>query len=228
LNEIRNIKVTMRTLLNFAAIAALADAGFTIINEVDEECWFNENATYVNSCFDLYYWHCDKYEINADSSCIVRTMSDTSIATESEFITAAYWSFAKNTSWINETESNATDSSSFSSFGLLADITGKMGDFVNAAATKLNSEDYDEIHSRAANPDWVDPFEADCYQLDPSPVSIDIEQNEKINFFGGLCGFKIQITNSNEVASLPFNLLRDGASSLVAGAAILAGAAALF
>lgn len=88
-----------------ASLGSLALAGITIINESNNECWFNEGATFTGHCMDLYYWHCDTYNIAQDKSCIVRTFSDSMIKSSYiDNINAAYWVYAKKTSWMVKSE----------------------------------------------------------------------------------------------------------------------------
>jgi hypothetical protein len=187
----------MRTLFSLAATAVLANAGITIINETSNECWFNEGAVWNGECSDLYYWFCDDYSIEPESSCLVRVQSDTQIITESEYITAAYWIYAAETSWMKALEDETAEDSSSSSFDSFISDLGHAANFATFAATKLNVEG-DAPHERYI--EWVDPFEADCYELNTKPISYDIAQKEKLNYVSGLCGFKIQLTNSHEYA----------------------------
>jgi hypothetical protein len=111
----------MKSTIALALTGALANAGVTIINESSSECWFEENAKYLKSCFSLYFWHCDEYSIDPESSCVVRTFSDTQIDWDYEQVEVAYWAYGESNSWIQklngEDEESSSSSSSDSSSG---------------------------------------------------------------------------------------------------------------
>jgi len=224
----------MRTFISLAATAALASAGVTIIEETNNECWFGEGAEYLGECFDLFYWYCDEYNILPDSKCVIRTFSDSLTKAESKYLDAAYWNYAAVTSWmeaINAIDAAVEDEeSSFDSFK--ADVS-----FAEQTATRFQ----DDLETTEEEPtasytvvvnerpaDWVDPFEEGCYELNTRPISMDMDAPPKLNFVGGFCGFKIQFTNTHEYAKMPVRVLRDGASTLAASAAVLLASAALF
>jgi len=75
---------------------------------------------------------------------------------------------------------------------------------------------------------WVDPFEGGCYELNTTPINYDLTAAPKLNFVTGMCGFKIQFSNSHEFAAMSVTLLRDAASTLALSAALATTALALF
>lgn len=223
----------MRTFISLAAMAALASAGVTIIEETNNECWFGEGAEYLGECFDLFYWYCDEYNILPQSKCVIRTFSDALVNSESDYLESAYWNYAAVTSWmeaINAVDpAEAAEESNFDSFK--ADVS-----FAEQTATRFQDADLETteeltqertvvVNERPA--DWVDPFEGNCYELNTRPITMDMDAPPKLNFVSGFCGFKIQFTNNHEYAKNLVRVMRDEASTLVASAAILT-AAALF
>lgn len=209
--------------LAIASLGSLAFAGITIINESINECWFNEGATFLGHCSDLYYWHCDLYSVHQDRSCVVRTFSDSMI--KSAFIdnvNAAYWVYAKKTSWMVATEES--NSSNFDNFK--ANLVDPVTNFAEQAATKFQSSEDDELHYRWGG--WVDPFEDECYQLNSSAIKYDLDTPSKLNMIPGMCGFKINLTNNSITADLQVQILRDGAQALAATALAVATLATIF
>lgn len=191
----------MRSLLSVAALAALTNGQITIIQDTTNECWFNEGAEYMGVCSTIYYWYCDTYNVLPQDRCILRTLSDTILTTESDYIDISYWSYAQDKDWIAQLEqesnaaasSNAKNDNSFNSF---------FADFSSESSTNLMSfasTTFDpNLHVRTA--DWVDPFENVCKLLNTNPVSYDLETKPKLNMMVGLCGFKIQLSNRHEYA----------------------------
>ena len=195
----------MRTFLALAATAALSNAAVTIIEETTKECWFGEGADYLGECFDLYYWYCEHYNIWADQSCVIRTFSDSLVKTESDFVDVAYWQFAQRSGWLSDIEEStaAAEEDQFDDFNFKADVS-----FTEQAATRLQDdlETTDDVSSTRRTvvvneipDDWVDPFE-NCEELNTRPITYDLDSPPKLNYVWGMCGFKIQFTNTHEYA----------------------------
>ena len=65
-----------------------------------------------------------------------------------------------------------------------------------------------------------------CYGVEDVPQSYD--KGEPLNYTEGMCGFKYQITNANEDWPNDFTVMKDGAASLLSGAAVLLAATLAF
>ena len=78
-------------------------------------------------------------------------------------------------------------------------------------------------------PDWVDPFDGDCYELTSAAVKYDSETMPKLDLIDRMCGFKIQFDNYSERSALDVRVMRDGATTLASSALVAVLAAqALF
>ena len=67
-----------------------------------------------------------------------------------------------------------------------------------------------------------------CYSLSSTPEAY--ENGLVMNYTGGMCGFKFQVTNNNENGfSSKFKVMKDGATQVTCyGATLLAAVYALF
>ena len=96
-----------------AILASLsASMDIVVFTETDNECWFNEGATYEGSCTSLFYWYCDQYTLNPGEACNVSTFSDTQLYFTWEQIEAYYIPYGVNTQlWFDSQEaaSESTD-----------------------------------------------------------------------------------------------------------------------
>ena len=106
----------MRSAFTLALAAAVANAQFNFIGASKNECWFNEGATWLGKCTSLFYWKCDKYEIDAGDSCNVATFSDTQINWEWEEVTVSTMAQGYESGWKKAQKKNNGESSSFDSF----------------------------------------------------------------------------------------------------------------
>ena len=76
---------------------------------------------------------------------------------------------------------------------------------------------YMESTEAKGEEDPRDPFSVGCEILTPQPTPYS--SATKINYQGGICGFKFQVSNSDANTDYEFTVLRDGASTLLASAA---------
>ena len=83
----------MKAYLTIPLLATTALSNITVYEDTDNECWFNEGATYKGSCSDMFYNYCDEYEVNAGEACNVRTFSDTMLAFDFEEISAIFFAY---------------------------------------------------------------------------------------------------------------------------------------
>lgn len=218
----------MKSAFALALTGLLASAEVIIIEESSAECWFEENATYVDSCFSLYYWHCDEYTVDPESSCIVRTFSNTQITSEFEQIQVAYWSYGVNNSWIQKLNGEGDeDEDSNDSSGDFDTFLSKLASPKKMINKMLKQEKEDPENPHSYYDGWVDPFEDRCYLIDSEAETYDLETKEQLNKVMGMCGFKIQFTNQNTFKALNVKVLRDGASTLLASAIAIAATSSL-
>ena len=186
----------MKTTITLALTALVAQADVTIFVETPNECWFNEGGTWIKPCFDLFYWYCDKYEIEADSSCKVRTFSDTRIDNPWDEITVHYTSYGYEGQWLAEIEiedEDSTDSSSSggSSGGSSFDTFKRMFSWGIENTTNLINVPNPRPDTHDWYPEWVDPFADECYELTAAAVEYDSETMPKLDLIDRMCGFMI-------------------------------------
>ena len=201
-----------------------AQTGSTIFVESNNECWFNEGATFVKPCFSLFYWYCDKYEIEPDSACAVRTFTDTEIDNPWEQVDVHYQSFGYDGKWLEGLDQfddgSSGSSSSFDSFFRKLNVWGadEMTQFLNLPNPRPTTHQW--------YPEWEDPFSQGCYELTSYAVVYDSATSPKLDVIPGICGFKIQFDNYATKEALDVMVLRDGASTIVSSAALAVLAAA--
>ena len=209
----------MKSAVALAIAASTASAAITTIPTTNNECWFNEGGQWLGRCTDLFYWYCDKYEVNEDDACNVSIFSDGILDWDFDGLKAAYTPMGRLAKW--QVSQNSDDSStSFS--GFLRDFNDIGSQFMNLLSAA------DENHDRTG--DWVDPFADECFELTEYPITYDITQRPKLDAISGMCGFRIIFFNELDTAPLQFYVKRDGASTLLTSALAIAAvsAASLF
>jgi len=217
----------MKSTFALALTAFMSEAAITIVKESSKECWFNEGATYVKACEDIFYWYCDEYTIDPESSCIVRTFSDSIVQWSFSEVEVAYWPFGSENQWeigadAQEGEAAANgEETSFDTF------VRDLGDYGMSIIQNLLIVPEPRPDTHEKYDDWVDPFSEGCKQLTTGPITYDQEAPPKLNYLSGMCGFKIQFTNNHPNQALTVFVKRDAASTLFATAAALAATVAL-
>ena len=84
--------------------------------------------------------------------------------------------------------------------------------------------DYDKSLGKTSGTDFVDGGR--CYGVEDIPTTYD--KGTPINYTEGMCGFKFQATNEDEFYPNSFTLMKDSASTLMSGAAIILAASLAF
>ena len=81
-----------------AAILALifATASANTVITTSNECFNTQGGALVDTCNDVYFLTCDKYEIFAGSSCNVFTFSDSRIVWDTSDIKVNIWTYYLN------------------------------------------------------------------------------------------------------------------------------------
>ena len=98
------------------ALAAVANAQFVFIDSTTNECWFNEGANYIGKCTNLFYWHCDEYEILPQDSCNVSTFSDSMLEWSWDEVTASVMTYGVENGWRQANKQNSGETTQFESF----------------------------------------------------------------------------------------------------------------
>lgn len=84
----------MKSFLPLALTAASVAAQTFVTN--NNECWKGEGGRYKEECSDVYFFTCDVYIVDKDTSCNVFTFSDSRLTWFSVDITAYFWAYYKN------------------------------------------------------------------------------------------------------------------------------------
>ena len=80
----------------FALSLAVAYANAQATTTTTNECWKGEGGRYVGECSDVYFFTCDNYIINKESSCNVYTFSDGRLTWNTSDIKVQYWEYYLN------------------------------------------------------------------------------------------------------------------------------------
>ena len=171
--------------MKFTAALALAvgSAQANTYQSTQNECWDDEGATHIGTCFDMWYKYCDKYEMGPSQTCNVHTFSRSTIKYLTSDMTSLYWKFIYP---MNDEEENGGSSSSSggSDFDDFSDFsTTTFGDF-KARLRGHEPPEHDEEPR-------VNPFDNGCVKEGEIPKILT--QGNAITLSANQCAIRFQI-----------------------------------
>ena len=95
-DQIRQVIIINKMKAAFALSLAIAYANAQSNTTTNNECWKGEGGRYVSACKDVYFFTCDNYIVEPDSSCNVYTFSDGRLTWNTSDVKVQFWSYYLN------------------------------------------------------------------------------------------------------------------------------------
>lgn len=208
----------MKNLQNLAVLGALFFGSPTTVlanRSTDNECWVNEDATYLGQYFDLFFDYADQYRMKPAGTCNVFTYSTTQVAWAANDLEAFYWQYYTGESPTDATANEEGGSNNPSEAG-----EDEFSDFKKADDTQTvlkrtlkQSEENEEVKIEGP-PEGHEKIGLPDYCVAQSEIPQEYNEGTTLKTSGNFCGFKIQVRNKSTYAEYDFQVLRNSAMSV--------------
>lgn len=196
---------------SFAIGCTLVALGFAQ-RATQNDCFEQEEAEFLESCRNLFYPMCDKFNIAPTGTCNILTFGDASLEWFTQDISANYWVLmdqklpppppppTEKEEKEMEEEKNPKEDNEFAEWQWRLRAEG--GDVAPTSMQKTKKDPCDD------RTDCV----VQCALSSEIPTAY--KKSKELAMSTGVCGYKFQVTNSNDKVPFMISVLRAGAVSM--------------